>query len=284
MKTILTFLGLLCAAAAYSQNSIRPNLYFRGPMENYYNPAAGFNPDSAKGMITLYCKVHLTDDEIWKKPMVFVGNFIGRSSKNSFYTVGLTIDKYSFFNRTSLPIGFTKRIRVMKNGSLNFGGRAVLNFDRVQWDKVPQLDNTADASTKFVPDLDLGGQYQDKMLSFGLSIKNLIGTSSKFDGEPLLKNHREIILNGSLMFNFGNKFSIAPFVLLYQERATDADLGGFVSFNRKLNLTYILRVRQLRNLLSLEYRPSNWLRLGLSFDTSKLHRNQNLDVMLSAMR
>jgi hypothetical protein len=53
-----------------------------------------------------------------------------------------------------------------------------------------------------------------------------------------------------------------------------------MSFDKKLNASYLLRVNELRSIFTLESKVYQGLSLGVAYDTSPLFPDNNLDVFV----
>ena len=283
MKRAYTFFVLLIGTVINlsAQNSIRPNLYFQDM--NFYNPAH-ISMDSSQN----YCfsllgsyKFIKNEEAIWKKPMSVYLNHIGRIKHNNlYYSVSYLNDSYSFFNRNGLNLGITYQLKWGKSSSFSFGGRAVFNFDAVNWDKLMlPLDKTG-TTLIFNPDLDFGIEYKVKGFTVGLGTQNLIGYGTKIEHEKLIENRRVASLNVSYLFDIGQNFKIAPLAMLYWDRKMMYDLGVYLSMYEYAKVSYVIRINELRNIFTADIRIIPHLYLGAAFDFSLVLPDKNLGVVL----
>lgn len=280
MKLLTLLITCLCVFTGYGQSTLRPNIYFKNM--NYYNAAAGAADTAAKYDLSIYGKQKLVDnDEVWKKPMSLFVNYIGKLKKvPGFYSVGYINDRYSFYDRNTVYAGYGYQWRFSGTNRLSVGARAIVNFDHVNWRKLPQIENKTTSSLYFTPDLDLGIQYQVKGFTLGISTKNIISTSEYVDGEMLLENQREFYSNISYAFNIKQKITIAPYVLLYKERASGIDMGVYLSFFDRVNVSYLFRLKEFRNVYSLGVNVFKGLYIGVAADHSSIYSDVNLDFMI----
>jgi hypothetical protein len=280
MKKLLYLLPFVVTMAAQAQNTLRPNLYFQNQTLNYYNPAAGLNSDETDRALTFYGKYKSVASSVWDKPMTVWLNYIGRTKGgNGFKTLSFVQDNYSFFNRSALSAGYTRSISVLNTRRLSFGGRAVLNFDRLRWDEAPQFGQTGSA-TRFSPDLDLGAQFDGERLRLGLSIKNVLASTVKLDEEILLKNQREAYLNASFALLNGENFRLSPYGQLQLSRDFGVDLGAYLSFYRRLHVSYLFQLSELRSVVTAEVNLTKALRIGFAAGNSSLYRDTDLDFLV----
>lgn len=272
---------LLFTFAAQAQNTIRPNIYFQNM--HYYNPAEGINDSDDKYEVSLYGKNKFVDNDeaLWDKPMNIWLNHIGRINEKSSYSAAFITDKYSFYNRNSVYAGYIRRLLGNDERNLSIGARAVFNLDKVNWDEAPQAGKSGSQSF-FKPDFDLGIQYKGKRITVGLSSKNLLGSKAEVDEDILLKNQQEWYLNASYFLFLRENFKFAPYVLFYKEgkRDIDFDAGLFFGFKDRVNISYALRLFELRSIYMLELKVLEGLYLGASFDSSPAFTDNNLDFQI----
>jgi type IX secretion system PorP/SprF family membrane protein len=282
MKRKLYVLLLICLSPlAYGQNTLRPGIYFQDM--NYYNPSAVAMDTSEKYSMSIYGKQKFVenDAEIWNKPASLFVQHIGKIKEGkSFYSLSYLNDNYSFYTRNTVYAGYTYRKKWTKAGTLSFGGRAVLNFDRISWTKLRTPHGETGKTLKFTPDIDLGIQYQLRGFTAGLSSKNVLGLSCRLSGEELLKNRREAYFNVSYLFRIGRNFKVAPYALWYWERKTVIDGGMHFSLFNRVSISYLLRLHELRSIYAVETRIYQGLHLGVSADRSRLLPDNNLDLVL----
>lgn len=272
-------LACIAALAANGQNTLRPNLYFQNQNLNYYNPAAGFNTAETSQALTLYGKYKSVASPVWDKPMTFFANYLGRKGDAGFYAASLLRDSYSFFNRTGLSVGYTRQYKVLNGRTLSLGGRAIFNFDRLKWGEAPQFGQTG-SSTRVTPDLDLGLQYEGNRLRVGVSVKNAFGSAAKLDGATLLKNQREGYLNASFALVRRENFTLSPYALLQLNRDFGVDGGLYLSLYRRLNLSYLFQLSELRSVFTAEANLTKNLRVGFAAGPSRLYRDTDFDFLV----
>lgn len=279
-RWLLLLLGISQSLLTAGQHSLRPTLYGPSQALNYYNVAAGLPDSTLNQSLLLYSHYKSVESEVWHKPITVFANYLGRLKTGvGFYSVGYLNDSYSFFSRQTLYGGYTRQWTVLKRRTLSVGARAVLNLDRIRWDDwQPAVRSGTD--TRLTPDLDLGLAYQGKHLALGLSAKNLLGTTIRYEGEALLTNQREFYLSLAYTFRLGQQVTIAPFTLVRLERGPDADLGAWVNLFHRVTLGYQFRLWELRQIGWLGINPYKGLRLGISYDQSLVHQDHNIDALL----
>ncbi len=170
MKNICVTIAIIVLSQGLNaQNSIRPNIYLQDMQ--YYNPAVVAIDSNHRLQTAVYGKHKWVDNEdgIWKKPMNIWVSHAGRIGHgNSFYTVSYVNDRYSFFNRNALYLGYVRQIQ--KGASIfSYGGRIVANIDVVNWSRFELPHNKTGKTGYFNPDLDLGAAYQYKRFTIGAS-------------------------------------------------------------------------------------------------------------------
>jgi len=281
MKNVCVTIAIIVLSQGLNaQNSIRPNIYLQDMQ--YYNPAVVAIDSNHRLQTAVYGKHKWVDNEdgIWKKPMNIWVSHAGRIGHgNSFYTVSYVNDRYSFFNRNALYLGYVRQIK--KGASIfSYGGRIVANIDVVNWSRFELPHNKTGKTGYFNPDLDLGAAYQYKRLTIGAGLKNLVSTGTKDAGATLLRNHREINISLSYRQNIGRQFAITPFVLLANERSTLMDAGlCFTLFNR-INASYALRVNELKSVIVLDANVYKGWSIGMAYDRSSLVSDNNFDFVV----
>lgn len=282
MKHFYTLLfATIITQVSLAQNTIRPNIYLQDMQ--YYNPASVAIDDDHRSQTAIYGKYKSVDneDEIWDKPMNIWLSHAGRiGNSNSFYTVSYLNDRYSFFNRNVLSVGYVRQVQINENATISYGGRFVANMDHINWDKFKLPHNESGKSTKFNPDLDLGATYQYKKFSAGIGLKNVFSTSTKLEDVDLIKNRREINVNVSYRQNFGNQFAVTPFVLLAHERSTLIDAGLGFSFFNTVNASYALRINELKSVIVLDANVTKKWSVGIAYDRSSLVSDNNFDLVM----
>ncbi|WP_169720078.1 type IX secretion system membrane protein PorP/SprF [Dyadobacter alkalitolerans] len=273
-------LGCSQTMLVQGQNTLRPNLYGPNQALNYYNVAAGLPDSTANQSLLLYGKYKSVDNDVWDKPVTVFANYLGHLKKlKGIYNVGYLNDTYSFFNRQAIYAGYSQQITLFGTRTLSLGVRAVLNLDCIRWNNWQPAFRSRN-STRLTPDIDLGLAYQGRSLAVGLSAKNLLGYSVRYNGENLLTNQREFYLSLAYAFHLSKRVTIAPFTLIRLERGLDADIGTYVGLFRRAWLSYQFRVWELRSIYSLTVNPYKGLRLGISYDQSLVHRDNNIDVLV----
>lgn len=278
---LLTGILLVIILKISGQNNLNPNIYFQDM--NYYNPSSIPMDTSATYFVSAYTKYKFVenDPEIWNKRASVFLNHIGQlPNKRSFYSIAYLNDDYSYFNRNGLYLGYIHRIKWGKTSSLSFSGRAIFNFDVIQWNKLKLPVSESGYSLKMRPDIDLGMEYKVRGFVLGASSQNVIASSLKTEGAVLIRNKRAYVFNTSYLFNIGRHFKVAPFALVRWERAWASDAGVYASAFNFVKVSYAFRVKELRHIYAIDCRTLKNLFLGVSFDTSRLIPDNNLDVVL----
>lgn len=280
----LAFILVALSSVVYSQNTLRPNMYFQ--KMHYYNVAAGIEDSSNHASYDLYAKykfVPEASDETWKKPVNIYFNYIHdlkEKNKNVIHFSYL-YDGYSYYTRNIVYIGYTRMFRWGKSSRLNLGARAILNFNSFDWSDfaVPQTNTP---KMKFNADLDFGVQYQWKGLTVGASAKNLFASSVRIDDLEFIKDRREIY--GNLSYNFGlfkRKIELAPFLLAYAERDFDLDAGLNLNLFKVVSVSYAIRILELRSIYSIRGNFLKHFQVGVSLDHSAIYSDLNVDFVVA---
>lgn len=279
-KTCIALLIIGLCVDLQAQSTIRPSIYFQDM--HYYNPAAIDLDSSQQRGITVYAKHKFVDnqEEIWNKPTVFQCTYLARIKKQSYYSLSYVSDQYSFFNRNSVYATYAYQWEWGRFGTLDVGGRLVLNLDRFNWDELQLAGTKTGKSIKMGADIDVGFQYRLKGLIIGFSSKNLANSVIRHDDYILLENHREAYLNASYRFRLGQKFQVAPYTLIYLERRVQPDVGLFISLFDRVALSYQLRITELRSMYMADVRLFRGIRMGTALDHSPVLGDINLDLFL----
>ncbi|WP_222166406.1 type IX secretion system membrane protein PorP/SprF [Edaphocola aurantiacus] len=283
MKKIYLFAATLCAAvtAMYAQNTLRPGIYYHNM--HYYNAAAGLDDTAAKASVDIYARNKFVQDEnkdTWEKPLnLYLNHIYNLDQKNSF-NVSYLYDGYSFYKRNIIYLGYSRTLCWGRDNRLSLGIRPVLNFNSINPDQLG-LGPVLDTRFRFNADLDLGAQYQWKGLTAGVGYKNLFASSVKEDGLDLIKDQRELYVNLSYDFRlFKRKVGLAPFLLFYSERNMNLDAGLNLSFKDRIQVSYALRILELRSIYTVRARIDKRFQVGLALDHSSLYTDVNMDVLL----
>ncbi|PRY88016.1 type IX secretion system membrane protein PorP/SprF [Mongoliibacter ruber] len=275
---ILSFFAII-PALSMAQYNMRPSAYFQDML--LYNPASlpEMGDDSQRLLLYSRTKFIPENEGIWEKSPTFYADYLSMNdTKNSYFTIGYMNDKYSFFSRNSLHGGYGRIIKLGENSNLTLGGRFTLHSDLINWSNYQLPNNETGRSFRLSPDIDVGAQFQLKAFKLGASVRNTIGISQEIDEEGIITTQRAFVVNTSYDFTINEKFVVAPYVLLYTELKTEIDAGLFLSFERKVNFSYLLRVNELRSILTLEGRLYRGLSIGAAYDQSPLLPSNNLDI------
>lgn len=283
MKTIIITIAItLCAFSIRAQNTLRPNIYFQNM--NYYNPASGVRDTSFQQNLSLYLKdkyVNEDNDVIWNKPTnVYLNHIYNRNSKST-YNVSYIYDGYSFYSRNTIYAGYAHTFRLGNSQLFNIGGRIIFNFDKINWDDIPQASDKSTSEFYFTPDFDLGIQYQWSGLTLGVSTKNLFENSVKVDNEEIIKDWRELYINASYTFKlFQQNLNISPFVLYFKERDIELDAGLNFNIYKVIDVSYTLRTFELRSIYALKINLPRHIQIGMAIDHSSVFSDTNIDALI----
>ncbi len=277
----LAFILVALSSVVYSQNTLRPNIYFQ--KMHYYNVAAGIEDSSVHASFDLYAKYKFVpegNEDVWKKPVnIYFNHIYNLNQKNAFH-MSYLYDGYSYYNRNIVYLGYTRMFRWGKSSRLNLGARAILNFNSFDWSDFA-VPTTSTPKLKFNADLDFGVQYQWKGLTVGASAKNLFASSVRINDMEFIKDRREIY--GNLSYNFGlfkRKIELAPFLLAYAERDFDLDAGLNLNLFKVVSVSYAIRVLELRSIYSVRGNFLKRFQAGISLDHSAIYNDLNIDFVL----
>jgi type IX secretion system PorP/SprF family membrane protein len=282
MKALFTIaLFAFLPVFASAQYNMRPSAYYQDML--FYNPASIPSMEEENQRLLLYSRTKfVTDNEgIWdKSPTFYVDYLRYDDEKKSYFSIAFMNDNYSFFSRNTLYGGYGKKIALGSKSSITFGGRLALHSDVINWSDFKLPHNESGKSFRLSPDVDLGAQFQWKEYKLGASLKNAIGLAQKLDGEEIITTQRAIVINTSYDFYIKDKIIIAPYVLLYKEFGTVVDAGLFVNFYKRVNVSYLIRINELRSSFTLEGRIYKGLSVGACYDKSSLIPDNNLDIFV----
>ncbi|TVP43612.1 MAG: type IX secretion system membrane protein PorP/SprF [Mongoliibacter sp.] len=277
---ILAFFTIL-PSLTMAQYNMRPSAYFQDML--FYNPASTPEMGEASQRLLLYSRTKIIPENegIWEKSPTFYADYLSMNEdKSSYFTVGYMNDNYSYFSRNSLYGGYGKILKLGNNSSLTFGGRLALHSDIINWSNYQIPNEETGNSLRLSPDFDLGAQFQWKAFKIGASLRNTIGLSQKLDEEDIITTQRAFVINTSYEFTINERLIVAPYVLLYTELKTEIDAGVFLSFDRNVNFSYLIRVNELRSIFTLEGRLYRGLSIGVAYDQSPLLPSNNLDIFV----
>lgn len=282
MKYPIISILLIIMHPVFAQNSLRPNIYLDNL--NYYNAGADINDDTHTKYLSFYLKDKFVPEEnnaVWSKPVNVYLNYLGNINQKSFFNISYIYDGYSFYNRNTFYGGYGRKYEIGKRSSISFGIRAVVNLNHIDWDKVGQFQTTPAKRLRINPDLDFGILYQWKGLNLGISGKNLFSSKIKKDKEAIIKDWQEFYLNLSYRFNmFQNNLAITPFILYFKERNINLDAGLNLSFFKKAEVSYALRLLELRGIYAARFAIGKRMQIGAAFDHSSIFSDTNVDFLL----
>jgi len=273
---LLAILGVQFPLIA--QNTFRPNLYYNHL--NFYNPAAGW-ADSIKGNASVYLQHKWEENDVFEKPANIFASYLTSSENNKHrYSAGYLYDGYSFYTRNLLYLGYAYTIDMPGQGVLTVGARTALFFDYINGSKIDQSMEENITGTHFTPDLDLGLYYTLKIMRVSLSAKNIFANRVSIDGFPIITNHRELnfLIGGDI--ELIRNFTVSPFTMVRHERSFRFDGGLSLGYKNRVELTYIMRVLEARNILALRTGITKKLFMGVSADFSLVSTDINTDLQV----
>jgi hypothetical protein len=284
MRTLLLLSGLLLGTWSMGQTAMRPSIYFQNM--NFYNPAAGLQDTTWSRELSVYAKRKFVDndDAIWKKPAnVFVSYIHGNKNHDRFAMLGYVYDGYSFYTRHTLYGGYSKEWRLGEHHRISAGARAVVVLNNMDWGALYDYPGKPNKANYLAPDLDLGLRYAWRGLRAGFASRNLLATSNKADDLVVLKNQRELIFDLSYMLRLSSKFQLAPFAMLRHERNTQYDLGMHIGLFNRVDVSYAMRLMELRSIYVMSVRLTDRFRISVAGDHSALTTDTNFDLRAGIM-
>lgn len=278
---------LLCAAATtickvQAQQSLTPSLYLHNM--HYYNVAAGLEDSAVSTSFDAYMKhkfVRTENEDTWQKPATVYLNHLYTWDRKHTASVSYIQDRYSFYSRHILYIGYSHTFDLRRAGKLSAGIRPVINFNSIRPGDIAFIPAFY-SRFRMTADLDLGLQYSWKGLTAGVSSKSIFESSVKSDGLDLIKDRRAFYGNLSYDFRWWNgRLSVTPFLLYAAERNRNVDLGLQVGIFNTVSVSYAIRALELRSIYTLRAHIRNRIQAGVALDHSALYTDMNLDVFLS---
>ncbi|MCC5938095.1 MAG: type IX secretion system membrane protein PorP/SprF [Lunatimonas sp.] len=280
-KLLILLFCTFLSSYSIAQYNMRPSAYYQDML--YFNPASLPSFGEANQRILLYSRTKIVPENegVWDKSPTFYGDYLRMNDdQKSYFTVGYMNDGYSFFNRNSFYGGYGRVFDMGSKSSLTLGGRLALHSDIINWSEYQLPNNETGRSIRLAPDVDFGAQFQWRAFRLGASFKNAVGVVQKLDGEGIITTQRAFVINTSYEFTVREKFIVAPYVLLYSELKTELDVGFFMSFERKVNFSYLMRVNELRSVFTLEGPVYRGISIGAAYDQSPLLPSNNLDIFV----
>lgn len=264
----------------FCQNQIRPSAYYQDML--FYNPAALPEMEEFESRFLLNARNRFIDENaVFEGRTSLIGNFLTvNKEKSSYLQAGFMTNQYSFFNRNSLYFGAGKSYKLGDHSSITFGGNVTMHTDLINWSNFQLPHSETGNSFRLSPDLDFGTQFQWKNLKLGGALKNIIGLSQNLEGSEIINTKRVVVFNTSYDFHIGQKFILAPYVLFYQEVRNELDVGLFLNYDRMINVSYLIRVNELRSIFTFESRVIQGFSIGASYDTSPLLPDNSLDIFV----
>jgi type IX secretion system PorP/SprF family membrane protein len=278
MRAFLLSVLLTGCVPLIAQNTFRPNLYYN--QLNFYNPAAGW-ADSSRGNASVYLQHKWEKSDVFEKPVNIFANYLsGSKNFKHRYSVGYLYDGYSFYTRNLIYLGYAYTIDMPGTGVLTVGARTALFFDYINGNKISQSMEDDISGAHFTPDLDLGLYYTLKRMRVSFSAKNIVANKVSLDGFPIITNHREMnfLIGGDV--SLIRNISVSPFTMVRYERSFRFDGGLSLKYKEWVELTYIMRVMEARNILMLQTGITNKISLGVSADFSLVSSDINTDIQV----
>jgi len=278
MRIVILSTLLLSVFALKAQNIFRPNIYYNHL--NFYNPAAGW-ADTSKGNAAVYLQHKWENNDVFEKPAnVFASYLTSSENRKHRYSAGYLYDGYSFYTRNLFYLGYAYTIDMPRNGVLTVGARTALFFDYINGSKIGQAMEEDISGAHFTPDLDLGIYYTLKKMRVSFSAKNLFGNKVSIEGFPIITNHRELnfLIGGD--FKLYRGLSVSPFTMVRFERNFSFDGGIGLNYKNRVELAYLMRALEARNILYLKAGITRNFFVGFSTDFSLVSTDLNTDLQV----
>lgn len=243
--TSLLLIGLVCNAHSFQT---RNNFLVE---RNYYNPAANFLTDGS--YLKTYSMYEFDIPALaGRKPLdTNLDFYFNRPDYSVFASV--SHDEYSYFKGHCLSAGYNHTFTFGGgNHILRVGGRFLLGFNHVDFSKLPYGDSGK--AMLLSPDLDLGVEYQYRILHLGASVKNILSLGSRYEGVEYI--------------NWPRAYMLQAFVDV-KLHGEDVMLYPFMTLGINQNMMFIVGT---------DLDIFHYVRLGYSFRVPDLHHNFNASV------
>jgi type IX secretion system PorP/SprF family membrane protein len=275
MKKILPYIFICVFGITNAQSTFRPSIYLNNL--NYYNPASGWNKDMT-GEASIYLQHKFVNNDLFVKPTNIFANYLGNTNgKKHHFSASYIFDMYSFYTRNIFSGGYAYSLDFEEKGNLTFGTRVSFALDYINQKKIEQSINGKVGGLRFSPDFDLGINYRYKGLDIGIGARNIVGTKTKISGETIFNNQRLLNFSASYQYFIKDKFGIAPMVMLHLERNFGFDAGLNLNFWRIVDVGYIFRLNQFRNIGTLGVNIAKKYYIGFAADKALLTTDVNAD-------
>jgi len=284
MRYQLTIIAIFicCCIKLGGQDIMKPGIY--GNSLNIHNPASEPDYGESYNNIDLYGKYKFINSTTWHKDMNVLLSYIGRSNGlNGFYMASYSYDNYSYFNRHILSGGYGMGWSFSENSSISVGVRGIFNFDNIKWKELyNSAEDARNQNIYMTPDIDIGVEYRFKNTRLGFSVRNLAGAKRRFhDDGFMLINRRQFFFDVAQRFAISEKIDIESHLSTYIERNITADIGLTLTYRKKYNFLYNLKLLELRHIAGFLIDDIvNGVNFGIVYDISHLHADHNIDFVI----
>lgn len=274
---------LLAAACALSlpaaaQATWRPNLYLDQLL--LVQPAAFPEDGAVRQDLTLYARARFIDNPLADRSVRLAAAWQGRVGEAGFVQAGLGRQTGSYYARHGLSLGYGRRFAFGEGHWLEAAVRALAYVDDLRLDEVPHVADAEASGLALTPDLDLGLRYAWRGLRTSVSVRHAAASRVERDGAALIANRRETHLLLGWAFDAGPRWRLMPYGYAVAERNLDLDLGFRAALAERLDLTYALRLTELRHVGMLGVHLGNGARVALAVDRSHLYGDVHGDLLL----
>ncbi len=283
MKKLLTLcLLILSIQNTFGQTPIRLYNFLEF---DYLQNAASTKIDSAKWRFDFNSQYRFllnTNPTYDHKIPSFVGAAHLRIKDVGTISFLATNDNYSFFNRTSIGIGYSTRYE--KNGwFLQPGFRVIGNIDNYNLSKIhiSGVESTNRVQTKLLADIDAGLTMGWRKLEVQLAYNNLCKTNLEVNRQTIISNKPNWLINVRYRFDLGEKWELTPFIQMYNERATSYDIGVQTGIKSKFHFGYQIRLINLYNIYHINFNATKDLQIRVAAAHSLLTKDIVAEVGLS---
>lgn len=277
MKNIFTFMLLLGATVAFSQNDIGWTHF--GFNRLAYNPAyaGGENTLSATAIYRnqWWSGVEGSPKNISVNVHTPLGNF------NNALGLEINTDDIGLYNRQNIVLSYAYRLRFSEQNYLGLGIDGQLGFSNVDWLMAQGLQETDNligqqAESRFAPNVGLGAYLSMDKFYAGVSMPLLLkNTFYLTDNAPEGSPKRTLYAMAGLDLPLTDKIDFQPHLLASINGAApfDLDINANLLFFKTFMLGLSYRLDDSLDGL-LQYRLKNGLRLGVAVDftTSALNK------------
>lgn len=280
MRKIILIILVIYPLQTFAQDIVRRNLFYDNL--NFFNPAVNCTDSIHSHQIEIYGKYKFANSgNNWNKPINLSAEYQGCSKKNGGGWVGgYSFDGYSYFNRHSIFGGYSYKWNFAHQQFLSIGANLIFNLDGVGWDR---FEGGIESGNQyfFTPDMDLGIQYGVKGFRIGLSVKNLIGTKQLLaSGVTAIEDKRTFYINAAYEFHLRGNYMIAPIIMLECYESVIGNIGVFASLKNIIELSYYLRINEVRHVFCIQGNILDTAYIGLSYDISHFFSDMNLDFRI----